>query len=196
MNWDFSDDDLVPFRGRSGTWPLQRPSLDFANTSPLIHERIKEEGSEEDESAGSRDNLQTFTSLDGPEPPLPADLASLDVAPCDTNFGVNYYPSQTNGQPPTTQDDASLTSAATNKKSNARKNAWGNLSYADLITQAISMSPEKRLTLSQIYDWMIHNVPYFRDKGDSNSSAGWKVGFLFYFIFCFLESGWMFCSHA
>ena len=61
------------------------------------------------------------------------------------------------------------------KASGSRRNAWGNLSYADLITKAIQSSPEGRLTLSQIYDWMVQNVPYFRDKGDSNSSAGWKV---------------------
>ena len=61
------------------------------------------------------------------------------------------------------------------KKSTSRRNAWGNMSYADLITQAIQCSPEQRLTLSQIYDWMVQNVPYFKDKGDSNSSAGWKV---------------------
>jgi forkhead box protein O3 len=60
------------------------------------------------------------------------------------------------------------------KKNTSRRNAWGNMSYADLITQAINGSPEKRLTLSQIYDWMVQNVPYFKDKGDSNSSAGWK----------------------
>ncbi|XP_018318458.1 forkhead box protein O isoform X2 [Agrilus planipennis] len=60
------------------------------------------------------------------------------------------------------------------KKGTSRRNAWGNLSYADLITQAITSSPEKRLTLSQIYEWMVQNVPYFKDKGDSNSSAGWK----------------------
>ncbi|KAK2143431.1 hypothetical protein LSH36_842g00010 [Paralvinella palmiformis] len=60
-------------------------------------------------------------------------------------------------------------------KSSSRRNAWGNLSYADLITKAIESSPEKRLTLSQIYDWMVQNVPYFKDKGDTNSSAGWKV---------------------
>ena len=40
-------------------------------------------------------------------------------------------------------------SAAAAKKSTSRRNAWGNLSYADLITQAILSSPEKRLTLSQ-----------------------------------------------
>lgn len=60
------------------------------------------------------------------------------------------------------------------KKNSSRRNAWGNLSYADLITQAISSASDKRLTLSQIYEWMVQNVPYFKDKGDSNSSAGWK----------------------
>ncbi|XP_053129803.1 forkhead box protein O4 [Hemicordylus capensis] len=56
----------------------------------------------------------------------------------------------------------------------ARRNAWGSQSYADLISQAIESAPEKRLTLAQIYEWMVRSVPYFRDKGDSNSSAGWK----------------------
>ena len=43
-------------------------------------------------------------------------------------------------------------------------------------------SPEKRLTLSQVYDWMVQNIPYFKDKGDSNSSAGWKVGLFLRFL--------------
>lgn len=75
------------------------------------------------------------------------------------------------------------------KKTTSRRNAWGNQSYADLITQAISSVPEQRLTLSQIYEWMVQNVPYFKDKGDSNSSAGWKVRLLFFLpiiliVFC------------
>ncbi|CAL8295195.1 unnamed protein product [Merluccius merluccius] len=61
------------------------------------------------------------------------------------------------------------------KAKSSRRNAWGNQSYADLITRAIESTPEKRLTLSQIYDWMVRFVPYFKDKGDSNSSAGWKI---------------------
>lgn len=68
------------------------------------------------------------------------------------------------------------------KKNSSRRNAWGNLSYADLITQAITSAPDKRLTLSQIYEWMVQNVPYFKDKGDSNSSAGWKVYNTFLYI--------------
>ncbi|XP_028671577.1 forkhead box protein O1 [Erpetoichthys calabaricus] len=63
---------------------------------------------------------------------------------------------------------------AAQRKGPSRRNAWGNQSYADLISQAIENSPEKRLTLAQIYDWMVNTVPYFKDKGDSNSSAGWK----------------------
>jgi forkhead box protein O3 len=70
---------------------------------------------------------------------------------------------------------SAASAAAAAKKNSSRRNAWGNMSYADLITQAIQSSSEKRLTLSQIYDWMVQNVPYFKDKGDSNSSAGWKV---------------------
>ncbi|KAJ1196718.1 hypothetical protein NDU88_000583 [Pleurodeles waltl] len=62
----------------------------------------------------------------------------------------------------------------TPRKGGSRRNAWGNQSYAELISQAIESSPEKRLTLSQIYEWMVKSVPFFKDKGDSNSSAGWK----------------------
>lgn len=61
------------------------------------------------------------------------------------------------------------------KKGSARRNAWGNQSYADLITQAITSSTDQRLTLSEIYEWMVRNVPFFKDKGETNSSAGWKV---------------------
>ncbi|CAM2120150.1 unnamed protein product [Caretta caretta] len=64
--------------------------------------------------------------------------------------------------------------AAAARKGGSRRNAWGNQSYAELISQAIESAPEKRLTLAQIYEWMVRFVPYFKDKGDSNSSAGWK----------------------
>lgn len=56
------------------------------------------------------------------------------------------------------------------------RNAWGNMSYAELITQAILSTPDKRLTLSEIYDWIVKNVHYFSDKANSPSTAGWKVG--------------------
>ncbi|KAL7668028.1 hypothetical protein ACOME3_008746 [Neoechinorhynchus agilis] len=64
--------------------------------------------------------------------------------------------------------------AACAKKRVNRRNAWGDMSYADLIRKAIESSQDRRLTLSQIYDWMIQNVEYFRDRRDKNNSVGWK----------------------
>ena len=55
------------------------------------------------------------------------------------------------------------------------RNPWGEMSYADLITKAILSAPDKRLTLSEIYAWMIENVPYFREKANETSTSGWKV---------------------
>lgn len=60
------------------------------------------------------------------------------------------------------------------RKNVTRRNAWGQHSYSDLIVQAIESSPDQRATLAMIYEWMTKNIDYFRGKGDSNSSAGWK----------------------
>ena len=63
------------------------------------------------------------------------------------------------------------------KKTNGpRKNVYKNQTYADLINQAIESSPEKRLTLSQIYEWLIENIDHFRQRKDGKNAMGWKVG--------------------
>uniref|UniRef100_A0A915IY20 Fork-head domain-containing protein n=1 Tax=Romanomermis culicivorax TaxID=13658 RepID=A0A915IY20_ROMCU len=51
-------------------------------------------------------------------------------------------------------------------------------SYVELITTAISSHPDKRMTLSEIYDWLSDNVPIFQQQRHLHSSAGWKVRFL------------------
>lgn len=43
-------------------------------------------------------------------------------------------------------------------------------SYAHLITFAINSSPEKRMTLSEIYQWICDKYPYYQIAGN-----GWKV---------------------
>ena len=43
-------------------------------------------------------------------------------------------------------------------------------SYANLITFAINSSPKKKMTLSDIYQWICDNFPYYKDAGN-----GWKV---------------------
>jgi hypothetical protein len=85
---------------------------------------------------------------------------------------------------PEVEEKISTAKLEPGSKKGSRKNAWGNQSYADLITQAIQSAPEQRMTLSQIYAWMVENVVYFKDKGDNTSSAGWKVcKAVFKFIF-------------
>lgn len=104
--------------------------------------------------------------------------------PCPEGYGESEEPVAVSAEgpvvdqvrPPGTVGGLGDPTGGPPKKNTSRRNPWGNMSYADLIAQAIMSSPEGRATLSQIYDWMVQNVPYFKDKGDSNSSAGWKVG--------------------
>ncbi|XP_038159887.1 forkhead box protein O6 [Cyprinodon tularosa] len=142
------DPDFEPqSRPRSCTWPLPRPDISA----------VKAEGADGAESAAGtppaadedKPEPQQITS----EPEKAAAAAAAEEGGAVMGVGG---------------------AGATPRKGSSRRNAWGNQSYADLISQAIENSPEKRLTLAQIYDWMVKTVPYFRDKGDSNSSAGWK----------------------
>ena len=43
-------------------------------------------------------------------------------------------------------------------------------SYANLITFAVNSSTCKKMTLSEIYQWICDNFPYYREAGN-----GWKV---------------------
>ena len=56
-----------------------------------------------------------------------------------------------------------------------RRNPWGPFSYAQLITQAICSEPDQRMTLNQIYEFLISNFPYFAERRSHQQSAGWKV---------------------
>jgi len=70
--------------------------------------------------------------------------------------------------------DPGIEQGLNTKRKFARKNAWGYCSYADLITMALERAPSKQMTLAEIYDWIVANIPFFKDKGDHNSSIGWK----------------------
>jgi hypothetical protein len=39
---------------------------------------------------------------------------------------------------------------------------------------ALERAPSRQMTLAEIYDWIVANIPFFKDKGDHNSSIGWK----------------------
>ncbi|XP_076875551.1 forkhead box protein O1-B [Brachyhypopomus gauderio] len=181
------DPDFEPLsRPRSCTWPLPRPepSEPGGSSTPSPAPSVKPEAGSVDLSGGlsllvetqdySEDPLALCADFHCPEncahqrqqraPLLPAQRASPQLP---QQQQVPSLPSPAGHHP-------SGTGAAQRKSSSSRRNAWGNMSYADLITKAIESAPEKRLTLAQIYEWMVKTVPYFKDKGDSNSSAGWK----------------------
>jgi len=60
------------------------------------------------------------------------------------------------------------------KKKFSRTNKWGKCSYKALIIEAIEQSPQRKMTLNEIYDWIVSNIDFFMGEGATNSSAGWK----------------------
>uniref|UniRef100_A0A8C4TVW3 Fork-head domain-containing protein n=1 Tax=Falco tinnunculus TaxID=100819 RepID=A0A8C4TVW3_FALTI len=169
-------------RPRSCTWPLQRPELQASPAKPAgeppadAASMIPEEEDDEEEGGSSAMAVGSAVPAGGEAAAaataVPEEAARL-LAPLPGGGpeGPSLSPG---GAAAAGGGGLSGGPAAAPRKCSSRRNAWGNLSYADLITRAIESSPEKRLTLSQIYDWMVRCVPYFKDKGDSNSSAGWK----------------------
>ncbi|XP_064268931.1 forkhead box protein O3 [Passer domesticus] len=172
-------------RPRSCTWPLQRPELQASPAKPAgestadAASMIPEEEDDEEEGAGSAMTVGSAAPAGGE-----AAAAATTAVPEEAARLLAPLPGGGPEGPSLSPGGAAAAAAgggglsggpaAAPRKCSSRRNAWGNLSYADLITRAIESSPEKRLTLSQIYDWMVRCVPYFKDKGDSNSSAGWK----------------------
>lgn len=53
-------------------------------------------------------------------------------------------------------------------------------SYAQLIVQAITMAPDKQLTLNGIYTHITKNYPYYR-----TADKGWQVNPFTFVIKCF-----------
>lgn len=158
-------------RPRSCTWPLQRPELQGSPSKPAgeaaadAASMIPEEDDDDEDGGGSAMAIGGAGPSGGDAALVPDEAARL-LVPGPAGAGLGAGPGA----------GAAATASSAPRKCSSRRNAWGNLSYADLITRAIESAPDKRLTLSQIYDWMVRCVPYFKDKGDSNSSAGWKVG--------------------
>ncbi|XP_067312199.1 forkhead box protein O3a [Pseudorasbora parva] len=170
------DPDFEPQkRPRSCTWPLPRPESNAGKAEPAEVGIIPEE--EVDENG--TDDACVSGDITGASKPVSITEGNESAAAPAIQTNAAVSDKGTYGSPVSSQHtlpDSSFNGLLPQqpRKSSARRNAWGNYSYADLITQAIESTPEKRLTLAQIYDWMVRNVPYFKDKGDSNSSAGWK----------------------
>ena len=185
------DPDFEPLsRPRSCTWPLPRPEV----FEPASSNTSSPAPSVKQEPGGNVEFISNLSLLEETDDyPEEKPLILCNDFQCQENcvhgqtqqqhpqqlqHPSPQLPHQQQVPPLSSPVGANSVAGAQRKSSSSRRNAWGNMSYADLITKAIESSPEKRLTLSQIYDWMVKSVPYFKDKGDSNSSAGWKVSVL------------------
>ncbi|XP_044024418.1 forkhead box protein O3B [Siniperca chuatsi] len=165
------DPDFEPQkRPRSCTWPLPRPDSNAVKPESNDTDIIPEEEDEEEDNATSVHGSGLATEDQSSNSPIADGALSSPGQESGGSPLSTHSPTATSGA----LTPSSLAAQQTPRKASSRRNAWGNLSYADLITKAIESAPDKRLTLSQIYDWMVRSIPYFKDKGDSNSSAGWK----------------------
>ncbi|ESO91417.1 hypothetical protein LOTGIDRAFT_98413, partial [Lottia gigantea] len=54
-------------------------------------------------------------------------------------------------------------------QTNLQKDGKPPYSYANLITFAINSTGKKKMTLSEIYQWICDNFPYYKEAGN-----GWK----------------------
>ncbi|KAF7667373.1 hypothetical protein LDENG_00066820 [Lucifuga dentata] len=180
------DPDFEPLsRPRSCTWPLPRPELldpaSCSTSSPAPSVQQEPAGNGDFNSKlGFLEETEHYAEYTEQKPSVLCNDFQCREGSCGHLHHQHHHlqqhpgPQLQNKQQVPPLCAAPLGGASQRKSSSSRRNAWGNMSYADLITKAIDSSPEKRLTLSQIYDWMVKSVPYFKDKGDSNSSAGWK----------------------
>ncbi|KAI6649110.1 Forkhead box protein O [Oopsacas minuta] len=137
-------------RRRSSTWPTV----------------VLEDGTENEVSIQNDIVIKTEPNLDPDgylmDSPLQDCIISPDQSP---EMDCNDLSQPQNFQ-------VSSTQCSSHKSKN--KNVWGDMSYADLITKAILSSPNQRLTLAEIYAWIVDNVHYFADKKDTSSTSGWK----------------------
>ncbi|KAK2846710.1 hypothetical protein Q5P01_009709 [Channa striata] len=145
-------------------FPEQKPGIlctDFQCQDNCVHQQQQQQHQQQQQQQHQQQQQQQHHQQQHSNPQLPQQQQQVPLLSSPASSASSAAA-------------AAAAAAAQRKSSSSRRNAWGNMSYADLITKAIESSPESRLTLSQIYDWMVKSVPYFKDKGDSNSSAGWK----------------------
>ncbi|KAJ3589125.1 hypothetical protein NHX12_009973 [Muraenolepis orangiensis] len=197
------DPDFEPLsRPRSCTWPLPRPDdLDPAASAQHPSSNTSSPGPSIKQEPGGRHadfvgNLALLEETEGcfDEDQKPcAEFHTLENAAAahaqrqhhthrSQRAGLQQPPHQQVAQlaTPSSPSPVGAAGVAQRKSSSSRRNAWGNMSYADLITKAIDSSPDKRLTLAQIYDWMNsirHNLSlhsrFVRVQNEGTGKSSW-----------------------
>ena len=51
---------------------------------------------------------------------------------------------------------------------------YGIICYAMKKIESIHSSPQRKMTLNEIYDWIVQNIDFFKGEGATNSSGKWR----------------------
>lgn len=152
--------------------------LDHNNTTH--HDDVDSRRSISTTSSYSAASMGGHSWMYPPHQQLPA-VPKDSISPSTSSTHDLPYHGQPTPTPSCEKVSTSSSSTATHPKRHrtpstkdihVEKNTEGKppYSYATLIKYAIENSPQKKLTLSEIYQWVIEHYPYY-----STAGTGWKV---------------------
>lgn len=179
-------------RSRCNTWPLKR-FLTEERQQPKVPELPQVQYEDSNHSAHSY-NPNALPSLDCWTPDVSQQSAVFGHPSSSQHSNATYphnapstsatnfaslLPSPSNDvwlKEENDEDEQEWNKICRQSHETSRKmNAWGEESYADLITRAIKSAPNSRLKLNEIYQWFCDNIPYFHERSSADLASGWKV---------------------
>lgn len=191
--------DASKMRTRRNTWPLKR----FLEEEQPLPEPFQIQYEDSNHSIHAFNPITSSIQIIEPSafPPLEcwtsdASQSSIFAFPSTSNYSYHQNgPSTSNAQTnfaslmshnddlcfkeedeevETNEEDLSKL-CRQNHDGQRKINPWGEESYSDLITRAISTAQDSRLKLNEVYQWFIDNIPYFNERSSPELAAGWKV---------------------